>query len=188
MSPPDVILTCELYGFEVVPTLYVGVIDNVQVETLMLNEMLETPSVLGGTKVEGIVIKCYEMVDCNEKILMAKWVSPAFKEANHGNAWNANMGKKDVVGEIVAIYNTTARYVKTVNHCREDDLLVDEMRDIGPLMKALNKDFEDECADEIKDLLYAKYRKTIMRGVSQGFPGWYKGRLLEAANETVTDA
>jgi hypothetical protein len=181
MSVPDVILTANLYGFEVVPTLYTGMIDNIMVETLMLNEMLETPSVLGGTKIEGIAIKCYSMVDCNEKILMAKWVSPQFKEANHGNSWNSNMGKKDVVGEIVAIYDTEARYVKTVNHCREDGLLVDEMKDIGPLMRALNQDFEDECADEIKDMLYKKFRKNIMRGVSAGFPEWYKAVLLDAA-------
>jgi hypothetical protein len=189
MSVDDVEITASLYGFEVVPTLYVGVIDNIMAETLMLDELLKTQSILGGTTIEGIVIKCYDMIDCNEKILMAKYVSSAFKEANHGNSWNANMGKKDVVGEIVAIYNTVARYEKTVQHVRDDGKLIGEMRDIGPLMQELNQDFESECADEIKDLLYQKFRKKIMRGVSQEFPEWYKSRLLEsAANEVITDA
>jgi glutaredoxin 2 len=187
MNIDDVEMTASLYGFEVVPTFCQVQIDNITVETEMLDELLKTKSILGGTTIEGIAIKCYDMLDCNEKILMAKYVSSAFKEANHGNSWNANMGKKDTVGEIVAIYNTTARYVKTVSHCKEDGLLVGEMKDLGVLMRALNEDFETECVDEIKDMLYKKFRKNIMRGVSQGFPEWYKNVLIEV-NATVTDA
>ncbi|KKN03280.1 hypothetical protein LCGC14_1109160, partial [marine sediment metagenome] len=38
-------------------------------------------------------------------------------------------------------------------------------------------DFE-EHVDEIKNLLYANFRKDIMRMASRGFPEWYKKKLL----------
>lgn len=179
MNWEDVKMNATLCGFEVVPTIFVDTFDNIMLETDMFDDMLKEQSILGGTTIEGIVVKCYSMVDCNEKILMAKYVSPKFKEMNGSN--NRVKNTKDVVAEIAKKFNTLARYEKTVQHLREDGQIIDDMTDIGPLMRELNRDFEDECVDDVKDMLYSHFRKKIMRGVSAGFPEWYKSKLLTAA-------
>jgi hypothetical protein len=187
MSVREVQATADMYGFEVVPTFHVAEFDNIMANTEMLDGFLDTVSILGGQKIEGVVIKCYERLDSDDKILMAKYVRPDFKEMNGGGANRPN--KAAITDAIVAKFNTVARYEKAVQHVREDVGLLGEMKDIGPLMRELNKDFEDECADDVKDMLYKYYRKVILRGVTQGFPEWYKGKLLDdAANETVTAA
>jgi len=184
MSVNDVEMNAALYGFEVVPTFLVAEFDNIMLETDMFEDMLKKQSVLGGTTIEGIVVKCYSMVDCNDKILMAKYVSPKFKEMNGSNARVKNT--VDIVAGIAKKFNTVARYEKAVQHLREDGQILDDMTDIGPLMRELNSDFENECVDDVKDMLYKNYRKKIMRGVTNGFPEWYKARLLTAAANEPT--
>jgi hypothetical protein len=61
------------------------------------------------------------------------------------------------------------------------------MKDIGLLMREFNQDFEDECVDDIKDMLWKRFRKDIIRGVSRGLPTWYKSLLLEQV-QAETDA
>ena len=55
-------------------------------------------------------------------------------------------------------------------------MLVDEPKDIGVLMRELNRDFE-EHVDEIKNLLYTNFRKDILRVANRGFAEWYKAKL-----------
>ena len=56
-------------------------------------------------------------------------------------------------------------------------MLVGEPKDIGVLMRELNRDFE-EHVDEIKNLLYANFRKDIIRVANRGFAEWYKKKLI----------
>lgn len=45
--------------------------------------------------------------------------------------------------------------------------------------REVHKDLEEECADEIKELLYKWAVKDIKRSVIKGLPEWYKEKLLE---------
>ena len=46
------------------------------------------------------------------------------------------------------------------------------------LLKEVQQDVKEECADEIKEALFGVYWKDIGRGTSVGLPQWYKERLI----------
>ncbi len=98
---------------------------------------------------------------------------------------SGNRGKtrRDIIEEIGERLATPARFEKTVQHLRDSNMLVDEPKDIGVLMRELNRDFE-EHVDEIKNLLYANFRKDIIRVANRGFAEFYKAKLrdLHVAN------
>ncbi len=99
----------ERLGLECVPLLYKGKVNNMK----LLDELLNDESILGGTKVEGIVVKNYELFTLTEKkIMIGKYVSPEFKEA-HQKTWKKE-GKVDVLEKIVSTYKTEARWQKSV--------------------------------------------------------------------------
>ena len=162
----------ERLGLECVPKLadkYKGV------DQLM--ELLATPSVLGGQTIEGVVIKAYGNYDVRGKTLMAKFVSEAFKE-KHGGDWKKrHPDKKDLLLRLVDRYRVEARWDKGVQHMREDGRLDETPRDIGSLIKEVQGDVKEECADEIRDALFAEYWPKIARGIVAGLPQWYKLKL-----------
>ena len=103
--------------------------------------------------------------------------------------YHREVHRKDIIMEIGDKLSTPARFEKAVQHARDEGLLVDEPKDIGILMRELNKDFE-EHVDEIKNLLYANYRKEILRVANRGFAEWYKAKLfmnqvMEVARDTL---
>lgn len=51
------------------------------------------------------------------------------------------------------------------------------IQDIGPLIAAVQQDVADESEDEIKAMLYAAYRKEVLRMSTRGLPEWYKREL-----------
>lgn len=164
-----------MYGFETVPTVGYGVFDDITRETELLDKLLDNVSILGGQKIEGLVIKCYDQLSSSDKTLMVKYVRPGFREMNGGKT---KIGKADILKEIVEKYNTEARMDKALIHLREQEKITGEMKDIGLLMREFNQDFEAECVDDIKDMLYKRFRKDILRGVSRGLPDWYRNKLL----------
>jgi hypothetical protein len=172
--PPDVVRNiAEKQGFEVVPTLWEGLYDDVDFD--LINSLLKTRSILGGNLIEGIVIKCYSQRDANGDTLMCKYVRDDFKEMNGGKK---NKTQVDIVNDIGAALANRARFEKAVQHALEDNELTGDMTDMGVLMRMLNEDFE-EHVDEIKTQLYSHYRKQIQRVSANGFATWYKGKLLQ---------
>lgn len=161
-------------GLEVVPLLYQGVITN---EILM--ELLEKTSVLGGQKIEGVVLKNYRMFGPDKKVLMGKYVSEGFKEV-HRKAWGeANPKQGDIIQRLVTGLRTEARWDKAVIHLREAGELEDDPRDIGKLMKSVGQDVAREEADTIKDELFKWAWPQIQRAVTSGLPEWYKKKLAD---------
>jgi hypothetical protein len=77
-------------------------------------------------------------------------------------------------------YRTKARWA--IIHCRELGELQDDPRDIGPLMKEIAVDFQEECKAEIMERLWHKHGRSVVRGVQAGFAEYYKSTLLEAAD------
>ena len=176
IPPDEKAVVANRLRLEVVPVLFQGrVTDKDQ-----LLAMLETVSVLGGQTIEGVVVKAYGRYGVDGKTLMGKHVSEKFKEV-HKKDWRlANPTGGDILEDLVAAYRTQSRWEKAVQHLRERGELTDSPRDIGPLLKEVNKDVLAECEDDIKAALFKwAWKKRLSRGVTAGLPEWYKGLLLE---------
>lgn len=158
-----------------VPTLYKGKITSPE----ELKSYLDTTSVLGGQKVEGIVIKNYSRFTRDKKTVMGKYVCEKFKELN--SKTHRVKGGKDIILELGERYRSEARWNKAIQHLKEEGLLTDSPKDIGPLLERINRDTLEECEDEIKEALFKWGWKNIARGIIRNFPQFYKELLLENA-------
>lgn len=168
----------------VVPRLYQGKVS--VMEDLL--QLLEHDSFLGGAKIEGFVVKNYKEYWLAQNvipIMCGKFVSEAYKEKTHG--WGKIHTGKGKWEEYRDSFITEARWQKAVQHLREIDVLDDSPKDIGPLIKEMVRDVEEECKEDIKDALWNFFGKDVLRMVSRGFPEWYKRQLLEPRN-TEEDA
>jgi hypothetical protein len=164
-------------GLEVVPLLWGGPIETIEA----FRDFLQVDSVLGGQKIEGVVVKPigYGLFGVDKKVLMGKFVSEAFKEV-HSKMWKAeNPTAGDIVGRLGADYGTQARWQKAIQHLAEQGLITDAPQDIGQLMKEIPADVKRECEEEIKEKLFAFAWPHIARMTTRGFPEFYKERLLK---------
>ncbi len=142
--------------------------------------MLDKESVLGGPCIEGVAIKAYGRFGEDGKTLMGKHVSEAFKET-HNKDWKArNPNRTDVVEKIIETLRNPVRWEKAIQHLRERGELLDSPVDIGPLLKEINQDVLAEEKDFIcKQLFEWAWKKGgIAKGLTRGFPEWYKERLM----------
>ena len=169
-------LEAERLGLEIVPLLYRGLVES----TEQLQALLSTESILGGAKIEGVVIKpaAYDIFGRDKKVLMGKHVSEDFKEV-HGKEWKkSNPGVKDIIQTLIDQLKTEARWEKAVQHLREAGKIENDPRDIGMLMKEVPADVEKECREMILNSIWVWAWPQIRRGVNRGLPEWYKQRLL----------
>jgi hypothetical protein len=166
---------CERIGLECVPKFYEGRINNPD-EVLTL---LDNISILGKTKIEGLVFKNYNRFGKDGKVLMGKFVSEKFKEI-HNKEWKeANPKNKDIIQLVIGSLKTDARWEKGIQHLKENGLLTNELKDIGKLIVEVQNDIKDECEDYIKQKLYNHAISIILRGCISGLPEWYKEKLLK---------
>lgn len=164
-------------GLEVVPVMYRGPVE----DAMFIKDFLELESVLGGTKVEGVVIKNYDQFGVDGKQLMAKIVSEEFKEA-HQKGWNGKKKtKEDLIQLLINTYRTEPRWQKAIQHLRDDGKLNGDPSDIGNLIKAVQADVLAECKDEIAESLFKEFWPQIQRGITGGLPEWYKSKLTDEA-------
>lgn len=177
---------------EVVPLLFSGRITDIET----IQNLLTRESCLGGPKIEGVVIKPkhYDVFGVDKKLLLAKFVSPEFKEV-HRKVWGeANPSKNDVVALLAAQYRTPARWQKAVQHLAERGELLHAPQDIGKLMKEASLDLLKEESENIKEALFNWAWKIIGREAVKGLPEWYKAKLesqLDSrilAKEELSDA
>ena len=164
-------------GIEFVPILWEGRGEDVTLD--FLKQLLENDSMLGGVKIEGVVIKNYNKY-LNDKVMMAKYVSTDFQE-KHGKDWKQR--NPGVIEYVVGHFNREAIWQKAVQHLAEAGELEHEPKDIGKLMKELNQDIEREHEEEIKEMLYKSEKSKILKGITRGFPEWYKEQLAISAFE-----
>jgi hypothetical protein len=169
-------------GLEVVPLLGITRIDSPE----HFKSFLDRESVLGGAKIEGVVIKNYSRFGKDGKALMGKFVSEDFKES-HATDWKTrNPGRGDVVEALIGQYRSHARYAKAVQHLRELGQLENTPRDIGKLIPEFSRDLQEECEAEIKEALFRWAWPQIQRAAVGGLPAWYKDQLLQSQFEKVT--
>lgn len=165
---------CARLGLETVPLLFEGLIESAE----QFRSMLDRVSVLGGQKIEGVVVKNYRRFGPDKKVLLGKFVSEAFKEV-HAAEWKAsNPTRTDIVERLIETLRTPARWNKAVQHLRERGQIEDSPRDIGLLIKEAQVDVEKECMDLIAEKLAEWALPQIRRGVVRGLPEWYKDQLV----------
>jgi hypothetical protein len=165
----------ERLGFEVVPLIFEGTFDTTQDMVKLLDRL----SVLGGSKIEGMVFKQYEMLDCSGNVVMAKYVSEAFKEIHQKDWKGRNPGGKDIIQIIIEQLRTPARWQKALQHLRERSECEDQPRDIGKLVAEVQIDTMEEGLDHITQQLLKWAIPQIKRGIVRGLPQWYKGLLTQ---------
>lgn len=160
-------------GLEVVPLFYHG-----DAKGFEIGGLLDTESVLGGCKIEGVVIKNYEKFSQDKKTLMAKIVRDDFKE-KHEKEWKkSNMPIGDIISLLGQELKTEARWEKAYQHLKEQGQITGTLKDIGLLIKEVPNDILKEETDYIKDRLFNHAKETIMRIVKAGLPEWYKEKRL----------
>jgi len=163
-------------GLEVVPLFAKGVFTEADILELK-DEWLSRESILGGTKVEGVVIKNYNVFTAEKKVAMAKLVRDDFREQNNTNWKSEHPTSQEVVQKLIDIYRTEARWQKAVQHLRDAGELQGEMKDIPALMKEVSSDVLKECKDEIVEQLFAYAWPKISKGITRGLPEWYKSEI-----------
>jgi hypothetical protein len=179
----------ERLGLEVVPLLYEGLIT----EQAKVLSFLDTVSVLGGQKIEGVVIKNYARFGVDKKCLMGKYVSEAFKEVHRAHWGESNPAQNDILARLITMYKTPARWDKAAIHLKEQGIIEDDLRAIGKLIPEVRADVEKECADEIKTILFKWAMPHVARGVTGGLPEWWKKKIMvnqfgtEANDGAITD-
>lgn len=163
-------------GLECVPAMFSGVVSDIAA----FRAFLETTSVLGGQKVEGVVVKQASVTRFGRdgKALIGKFVSDAFKEV-HAKAWkDSNPGPNDIINFLGEKYRSQARWQKAAQRMAEAGTLEGSPRDIGPMLKLVGPDIREECEDEIKDALFRWAWPHIQRMAVRGLPEWWKEQLL----------
>lgn len=168
-------IEAERIGLEVVPVIYEGVVESIE----LFRSFLDRTSILGGQKIEGVVVKNYKRFGRDGHALMGKFVSEAFKEV-HGREWkNENPTTNDILQILICKYRTPARWAKAVQHLSEAGKLTDSPKDIGNIIREVPEDVLSECEQDIKEELFKFAWKHISRGITHGLPEWYKEELLK---------
>lgn len=174
LDPAAKMQEADRLGLEVVPIFFCG---NLGDASIVL-QWLERTSVLGGQKIEGVVVKNYFRFGRDKKVLMGKYVSEAFKE-RHKLQEYGKPGKGDIVDAMIKALKTPARWDKAVQHLAEAGVLTDSPQDIGAIMQEVKADIMREEGDFIKERVFSDLIGHILRGVIRGIPEWYKAKLLD---------
>lgn len=175
----ELVLWANILDLDVVPLIYKG-----KATPDVINDLLKRQSFLGVVEIEGVVVKNYEkdyMIGGQYfPIMCGKYVSEKFKEV-HGKNWkkeNTGKGKWETFCEQ---YKTPARWDKAVQHLKENGTLEQSPKDIGNLIKEIQRDIEEEEKENIKEALWNIYGKDLKRVATNGFPEWYKQQLMKGA-------
>lgn len=162
-------------GLETVPFIFHGKISSVD----ELLKHLDRESILGGTKIEGLVFKNYHRFGQDKKAIMGKYVSEAFREVHATEFKKSNPKSGDILESLREAYKSEARWQKAVQHLREAGQITDTPQDIAALLKEVHDDIKRECEDEIKSKLYSWAIGHVLRSSVAGLPEWYKEQLLK---------
>ncbi len=166
------------FGLDTAPLIHSGKAD---VDFVL--SLLDRTSILGTEKIEGVVVKNYK--DCHiadrvYPIMAAKYVSEKFKEV-HAKSWGSEHTHKGKWEAFKGRFRAEARWQKAVQHLRDDGMLLGEPKDIGALIKEVQRDITDEEIDAIKDFLWREFGSDLVRRSTAGLPEWYKEQIARGA-------
>ena len=183
----ELTLVAQKLGLEVVPMFEAGRIELVE----YLATLCDRKSILGGeSNIEGIVIKpTVPLFDTlTGKTLRAKVVMPEFRETQKNSWRSVNPNKTEFIEALVKKLTTEARWRKAIQALRDEGVLDNSPKDIGPLLKEISQDTLEEEGDAIADALLKHFwKKNISRGITRGFPEFYKQYLIELQFGESTD-
>lgn len=175
---PALELMADTLGIEVVPTIFEGLIANPEEVHVLMNQ----ESVLGRVKIEGLVVKNYNkpflLGGQVIPLMMGKLVSEAFKEVHRAN-WNEGETRKSRLDGFLSSFCTEARWRKSIQSLRDRGELLEEPKDIGPLLKEIHLDIQEEEKENIKDWLWGEFSKELKRRSTKGFVEFYKKEILK---------
>ena len=178
-DPSQKLAIAKYLGLEPVPVLFEGT------QSIGINpaDYLDRESVLGGQKIEGIVIKNYTQVHPESEHgapMTAKIVADQFKEKQQQHQpRNPKAPQGEAVQGIINALRTESRWLKAIQHLREAGQLQKDAKDIGPLVREIQRDVLEEEADWIKQQLFEAHTTEISKGVVQGFAQYYKHLLTD---------
>lgn len=145
-------------------------------------ELVDGVSYLGGSQREGVVVKNYKEWQYLDRIyfpiMAGKFVTEKFKEV-HNKDWAKNNTGKGKMEMLLSQYKSEARWNKAIQHIKENGELEGSPRDIGNLIKEIRKDVVEEEKESIKAHLWALYGSDFQYAATNGFPQWYKEKLLK---------
>lgn len=171
-----------ILDIDVVPLLYHGKIDNID----KIKELCELESILGGVKIEGIVVKNYYrkflLGGQPIPIMMGKYVSEKFKEV-HRDRWGKEFTSKGKWEQFKESFRTEARWLKAIQHLKEKNKLENSPRDIGKIIKEIYNDIKEEEQETIKKFLWEQFGEEILRYSVKGFAEFYKEYLMKKTFE-----
>ena len=181
MRTSDLITLANELNLESPNILYEGKISNQE----DLKEMLEGESILGGTKIEGIVIKNYsktypvDLLSTERYVgfpLAGKLVRDEFKEVQ-GGEWNKQKKASSIDG-IAETYLTEARFLKSIQHLKEEEKLTFEKKDLAILIPEVLKDLLGEEGEQINRIILNKFHEEFRRRISNYVVKQYTEFLL----------
>lgn len=147
-----------------------------------LDILLDRESFLGGAKIEGFVVKNYNklfLLGGQPIPLMAgKYVSEAFKEKHKGE-WKGEHTSQGRWEKFKEVFRTEPRWHKAIQHLRDNGLLEQAPKDIGSLLKEIQRDITEEEQVNIKEFLWDYFGQELLRHSVKGFPEFYKRYLVE---------
>lgn len=168
----------EVFSIEAVPLIFKGKINSSD----DILKLLENESILGGCKIEGVVAKNYFrqflLGGIPMPLMAGKFVSEAFKE-NHRENWGKEYSSKGKWDTFLSSFKTEALWNKSIQRLKEEGKLENSPRDIGLILKEINKDIEDEQKEDVKNFLWNEYKREIFSNATRGLPEWYKEKLLK---------
>jgi len=168
----------KMLDIEPIPLLYRGEINDIQ----KVFKLIEKDSVLGGSKMEGCVIKNYNIEfmvgGAIVPVMMGKYVSEKFKEV-HDQQWKKTYTGKGRLEDFLESFKTEARWQKGVQHLKDAGELENEPKDIGKLIKSIQTDIVEEEEENIKQFLWNNFKDDILRISVKGFAEWYKKHIAE---------
>lgn len=177
----DLMRYAEQINIDVVPLLYLGKLSTVE----SLKSLLDRKSFFGNVDIEGIVVKNYqrsmEIADKFFPIMCGKFVSEKYKEQAGGWAKDhTNTGRWELYKQS---YRTEARWIKAVQHLRDEGKLKNEPADIGDLIREVQRDITEENRIDIMEFLWSHFGKEVLRISTAGLPEFYKTYLMEGMND-----
>jgi hypothetical protein len=176
LRPEELQAMAKQWGLEVV-TLFAVKEFTLESFKEKITEWFATDSILGGTKIEGVVVKNYALRDQDDDVLMAKFVSEGFKERMDPEYVGKPQGT--VTEQIVAGFGKEAIWQKAVQHLRDEGKLKGDPKDIGPLIAEIKNDFHAENYAEVSEKIIKAYYAEVVNGIITGFPQWYKTKMME---------
>lgn len=146
----------------------------------------ELNPLLGGAMAEGVVVKptpsAYAL---DKKEVWAKLVRPEFQEV-HRREWKSPLIGGSAEERLVKELTTTQRWLKAVQHLREAGSLLEEPKDIGPLIHEVQEDIRRECLPYITEVLTKEFFRKHGKTFTRGLPEWYKS-LLQKGLDNATN-